>query len=48
MPVTFSRDARVTTVEFLLSKDEKTLARLDKFDLSSVLLPSELAQKIDR
>lgn len=47
VPVTFARGARVTTVEFLLSKDQKTLARLDKFDLSAVLLPSELAQKID-
>ncbi|MDR3793243.1 MAG: thioredoxin domain-containing protein [Terracidiphilus sp.] len=33
LPVTLSRDARSQTVEFLLSNDGKTLARLDTLDL---------------
>ena len=33
LPVTLSRGARTTVVDFLISTDGKTLARLDKFDL---------------
>jgi protein-disulfide isomerase len=47
LPITFSRGERVTTVDFLLSKDQKTLVRLEKYDLSKVLLASEIAKKID-
>ncbi len=47
LPVTFSRGARVTTVDFLLSKDQKSLVRMEKYDLSKVALPEEIAKKID-
>ena len=33
LPVTLSRGAKTTAVEFLISADNKTLARLEKFDL---------------
>jgi protein-disulfide isomerase len=35
LPVTLSRDSHSQTVEFLLSTDGKTLARLDKLDLAN-------------
>jgi protein-disulfide isomerase len=34
LPVTFSHAGRQTTVNFLISKDGNTLARLEKFDIS--------------
>lgn len=34
LPITFARGEKSTTVNFLLSQDGKTLARLEKFDLS--------------
>jgi protein-disulfide isomerase len=34
MPVTLSRGAKSTVVDFLISTDNKTLARLEKFDLT--------------
>ena len=35
LPITLSRGAKSTVVNFLLSTDSKTLARLEKFDLAS-------------
>jgi protein-disulfide isomerase len=35
LPVTLQNSTRQTTINFLISKDEKTLARLDKVDVSS-------------
>lgn len=40
--VTFSHDAKKTTFDFLISKDRKTLARLEKIDISQ-----DLMSKID-
>jgi protein-disulfide isomerase len=40
--VTFTHDAKKTTFDFLLSKDRKTLARLEKIDISQ-----DLMSKID-
>ena len=34
LPVTFANGSKQTTVNFLISKDCNTLARLDKFDIS--------------
>jgi protein-disulfide isomerase len=34
LPITLSRGAKTTVVEFLISTDSKTLARLDTFDLT--------------
>jgi protein-disulfide isomerase len=34
LPVTFSHNGKQTTVNFLISKDGNTLARLEKFDIS--------------
>jgi protein-disulfide isomerase len=34
LPVTFSRGAKSTPFDFLISKDDKTLARLETFDLA--------------
>jgi protein-disulfide isomerase len=45
VPVTFSRGGRVTTVDFLLSQDRKTLVRMEKFDLTKVKLPEEVAKE---
>ncbi|GAC1649264.1 MAG: hypothetical protein NVS9B15_08390 [Acidobacteriaceae bacterium] len=45
VPVTFSRDGRVTTVEFLVSRDRNTLVRMEKFDLTKVKLPGEVARE---
>lgn len=47
LPVTFSRAGRVTTVPFMISSDQKTLARMEKYDLSKVLLAEDVAKKID-
>ena len=44
LPVTFSRTGRTTTVDFLLSDDQKTLVRLEKYDLSKIKLPEEVAK----
>ena len=35
LPITLSRGAKSTVVNFLISTDSKTLARLEKFDLAS-------------
>ncbi len=35
LPVTLSRDTKQTVIDFLISTDGKTLARLDKFDLAN-------------
>ena len=45
IPVTFSRNGRVTTVDFLLSNDQKTLVRMEKYDLTKVKLPEETAKE---
>ena len=42
LPVTLESGARKTTIDFLISKDGKTLARLDKVDVSA-----DPASKID-
>jgi protein-disulfide isomerase len=34
LPITFSRGAKTTVFDFLISRDGKTLARLEKFDLA--------------
>ena len=47
LPVTFSRASRVTTVNFMISTDQKTLARMEKYDLTKILVPDEIAKKID-
>ena len=45
LPVTFKDPTRETTVDFLLSKDTKTLARLSKYDIQEDLIAK---QKADR
>src|SRR2546425_4184919 len=40
--VTFTHEAKKTTHDFLISKDRKTLARLEKFDIST-----DVMSKID-
>ena len=34
LPITFAKDGKASTIDFLLSDDGNTLARLEKFDLS--------------
>ncbi len=46
MPVTFSHHGKQTVINFLLSQDGKTLARLEKFDLSKD--PSDAISVVDR
>ena len=45
--VTFTGGKNNSTHEFLISKDRKTLAHLEKIDLAKVDLPSDLMAKID-
>lgn len=45
LPVTFSRTGRNTTVDFLLSDDQKTLVRMERYDLTKVKLPEEVAKE---
>jgi protein-disulfide isomerase len=45
--VTFSGGKNTSTHEFLISKDRKTLAHLEKIDLAKIDLPADLMAKID-
>jgi len=45
--VTFAGGKNTSTHEFLISSDRKTLAHLEKIDLSKVDLPADLMAKID-
>ncbi len=45
--VTFTGGKNTSSHEFLISKDRKTLAHLEKIDLSKVDLPADLMAKID-
>lgn len=46
LPVTLSHGARTTTTQFLISADNKSLARLETFDLSNI--PAQKIQVGDR
>jgi protein-disulfide isomerase len=45
--VTFSGGKNTSTHDFLISKDRKTLAHLEKIDLAKIDLPTDLMTKID-
>ncbi len=45
--VTFSGGKNTSTHDFLISKDRKTLAHLEKIDLAKIDLPADLMAKID-
>ncbi len=45
--VTFSGGKNTSTHDFLISKDRKTLAHLEKIDLEKIDLPADLMAKID-
>ncbi|HWX54055.1 MAG TPA: hypothetical protein VN176_05630 [Verrucomicrobiae bacterium] len=45
--VTFSGGKNTSTHDFLISKDRKTLAHLEKIDLTKVDLPADLIAKIN-